>query len=111
MSNEVFIHGIYPRSEGLVTATQGYDRGRVKPEEVAALQASDRHVLVGLQDPEHFSLIEDGKLTWQDIFRPFNTTTQGFQKEEGNVTRWFDNNAFFRKPVIIGQLIPDFSAL
>lgn len=111
MNKEVFIHGIYPRSEDLVTATQGFERKRVGSAEVAALQATDRSTLISMQSPEHFSLIEDGKLTWQDIFRPFSTTTQGFHHEEGDVTRWFDNNSFYRRPVITGELIPDFVAL
>ncbi len=106
------MHGIYPRSEGLVTATQGYERGRVSVQEVAALQIADRHTLVGLQESEHFSFVEDGKLTWQDIFRPFSITSQGFRHEqEGEVIRWFDNNSFFRKPVITGLLVPVFSRL
>ena len=141
MSKEVFIHGICPRSEGLITATQGLERKRVGSEEVTTLQASDRRTLIGLQNPEHFSLIEDGKLTWQDIFRPLESTCKGFkpgaedelsqffdthprfdrpptdilpqakQGDDGDVTRWFDNNSFYRKPVITGRLIPDFSAL
>ncbi len=112
MNKEVFIHGIYPRSEGLVTATQGYERGRVSAQEVAVLQIADRQALVDLQESEHFPLVEDGKLTWQDIFRPFSVTSQGFRHdEEGEVTRWFDNNSFFRKPIIIGRLVPDFSRL
>lgn len=109
---KTILHGIYPRSEGLVTATQGYERGRVNAQEVATLQKADRQTLVGLQESEHFSLIEDGKFTWQDIFRPFSTTSQGFRHdEEEEVTRWFDNNSFFRKPVITGRLVPDFSRL
>ena len=112
MSKEVFMHGIYPRSERLVTATQGYDRKRVSAQEVSTLQVAVRQALVGLQESEYFSLVEDGKLTWQDIFRPFSTTSQGFRHdEEGEVTRWFDNNSFFRKPVITGRLIPDFPRL
>lgn len=112
MAKEVFMHGIYPRSERLVTATQGYERGRVSAQDVSALQTADRRTLVGLQKSEHFSLVEDGKLTWQDIFRPFSTTSQGFRHdEEGEVTRWFDNNSFYRKPVITGRLVPDFSKL
>lgn len=141
MSKEVFIHGIYPRSEGLVTATQGFERKRIGSADVAALQASDRSTLIGLQNPEHFSLVEDGKITWQDIFRPFAATCKGFkpgsedktslffdnhprfgrpptdilpqvkQGDDGEVTRWFDNNSFYRKPVIVGELIPEFAAL
>ncbi|HKB88785.1 MAG TPA: hypothetical protein VKC53_04000 [Patescibacteria group bacterium] len=112
MTREIFIHGIYPRSEQLATVTQGYERGRVGLEEMNSLQASDKHKLINLQKTEDFSFIEDGKISWQDIFRPFSTTSEGFRhEEEGKVTRWFDNNSFFRKPVITGKLVPDFSKL
>lgn len=107
-----FIHGIYPRSESLVTATQGLDRGRLSAENVTALQAEDSEALVSLQGTEGLLLIEDGKITWQDIFRPFVATSKGFKNDEdGEIVRWFDNNSFFRRPVITGRLIPDFSQL
>lgn len=112
MAKEVFMHGIYPRSEGLATATQNHERGRVSAKQVTDLQTADRQVLVSLQESVPLSFIEDGKLTWQDIFRPFSETSEGFSRDkEGEVIRWFDNNSFFRKPVITGRLVPDFSRL
>lgn len=114
MAREIFIHGIYPRSEELVIATQGFDRGRVNSEQVNALRISDERELVNLQEAQNFSFFEDGKLSWQDIFRPFVATSEGFQQGvdiDGEITRWFDNNSFYRKPVIVGPLIPDFDKL
>lgn len=109
---EVFIHGIYPRSESLVIATQGLDRGRITSQEVGIQQDKDTQTLVDIQVAEGFCYIEDGKITWQDIFRPFVITSVGFRNDEdGEVTRWFDNNSFYRKPVITGRLVPDFAQL
>jgi len=41
-------------------------------------------------------------LLWQDIFRPFVENNKGIKS--GPLTRWFDNNTFFRQPVITGNL-------
>ena len=34
-------HGIYPRSEAVVAATRGLERGRTSPEEVSQANAAD----------------------------------------------------------------------
>lgn len=110
MKREVFIHGIYPRSKDLVKASRGFDRGSVSQTELTSQQETDKEELVALQEGLGFTFVEDGKLPWQDMFRPFAQTTSGLSSE-GGLTRWFDTNTFYRKPVIAGPLTPDLQAL
>lgn len=110
---EAFIHGIYPRSNGkngLIEKTQGFHRDRVSRQEVEQQQRADQQACIALQKDQGFQYIEDGKITWQDLFRPFAETTQGLSFE-GGLSRWFDNNTFYRKPIITGPLIPDMEKL
>jgi len=65
-------------------------------------EEEDQASLVQLQLENGFMFIEDGKFTWQDIFRPFVLSTDGM--EVGALTRWFDTNTFYKQPRINGRL-------
>ncbi|MDP9300590.1 MAG: hypothetical protein M3P43_06810, partial [Actinomycetota bacterium] len=95
-------HGIYPRSENVVAATRGLDRGRTSPEEVDAAFASDREDLIAAQREAGLDYVSDGLLRWQDIFRPLVDLSGGLDAR--TLVRWFDNNTFFRAPEVTGDL-------
>lgn len=44
----------------------------------------------------------DGQIRWDDIVTPFASRTEGF--EIGGLIRWFDNNVYYRKPVVVSQI-------
>jgi 5-methyltetrahydropteroyltriglutamate--homocysteine methyltransferase len=95
-------HGIYPRSEAVVAATRGLERGRVTLDEVDAAFEGDLRDLVDVQRSAGLDYFSDGLLRWQDIFRPLVETSGGL--EARTLVRWFDNNSFFRAPEIVGEL-------
>ncbi|MBI4078692.1 MAG: hypothetical protein HY429_00100 [Candidatus Levybacteria bacterium] len=92
-----FIHGVYPRSEYLAKTSRDVDRKRLTQRDLVKAQKKDFTDFVALQKKAHFSFVEDGKLSWQDIFRPIVETSSGITV--GSLTRWFDNNSFFRQPI------------
>lgn len=94
--------GIYPRSEGVVSATRGLERGRTSPAEVADAFRGDLADLVAAQRDAALDLYWDGLLRWQDVFRPLVELSPGMDAR--SLVRRFDNNAFFRAPEIIGDL-------
>lgn len=94
-------HGIFPRSEALVAATRDLDRGRTTAESVAEQQARDLQAYVELQRQAGLDFFADGQLRWQDLFRPLVEAAPGL--EPGPLTRWFDNNNFFRAPEATGR--------
>lgn len=95
---KTFIHGIYPRSQNLVRVTRDLDRGRAKASDYKRELGSDFNSLITSQKEAKFDYLETGLLNWQDIFRPIVEATDGLEAEV--ITRWFDNNTFFRQPRI-----------
>jgi 5-methyltetrahydropteroyltriglutamate--homocysteine methyltransferase len=95
-------HGIYPRSEDVVAATRGLERGRTSPVEVEAAFRADREDVIQTQREAGLDFFSDGLLRWQDIFRPLVGATAGLDAR--TLIRWFDNNTFFRAPEIAGDL-------
>jgi len=97
-----YVTGILPRPNELIEFTRGYDRGRVDAEELerafenAALKAVNAQLSAG------FSYVNDGMLKWQDMLRPFTENLSGVKV--GSLDRWFNNNTFYRKPVIIDEI-------
>jgi methionine synthase II (cobalamin-independent) len=95
--------GLYPRSERVVAATRGLERGRVRLEEVEAAYQQDLRDFVAVQQEAKVDFFSDGLLRWQDHFRPL-AEAAGLPTRA--LTRWFDNNAFFRAPQLNGAPQP-----
>jgi len=91
------ITGAYSRSEALVNATRDYDRGRIEPIELEQYYKDDLRQLITCQEHNNIDYISDGLLTWQDDFRPFVEACSGI--ESGPLTRYFNTNTFYRRPV------------
>lgn len=100
-------HGLYPRSEHLVAATRDLDRGRTDTRAVAEQRREDYAEFVQLQREAGLDYLATGQQSWQDVFRPLVLSSAGLSP--GSLTRWFDNNTFYRVPVLDGQarLDPD----
>lgn len=99
---EAQLTGVFPRSEKLVEATRAVTRGKISQPEVDAIFDQDLASLVDLQSNASLDILIDGQLNWQDAFRPFSGLFTGVQL--GGLTRWFDNNTFYRKPNIIQKV-------
>lgn len=93
--------GLHPRSERVVAVTRGLERGRTSLDEVEAAFRQDVEDFVRVQREAGLDLFSDGLLRWQDLFRPL-AESAGLSARM--LTRWFDNNAFFRAPEISAAL-------
>lgn len=100
---EAYLTGALPRSEALVEATRSLDRKRMTPQECEEVRSADVQQAVSLQRKAGLTLVTDGQLNWQDLFRPLVEACAG-GLEAGTLTRWFDNNTFYRKPAVVGEL-------
>lgn len=94
--------GIFPRSEKLVEATRALTRRKLTQLEADPVFDHDLTSLVELQNSASLDVLVDGQLNWQDLFRPFSELFTGVQL--GALTRWFDNNTFYRKPNIVQKV-------
>jgi len=95
---DAHLTGIFPRSEELIQITRLAARGKASQSEVDKIIYRDIKSLVELQKSAGLRYVTDGQLNWQDLFRPFSTLFTGIQP--GSLTRWFDNNTFYRKPIV-----------
>jgi 5-methyltetrahydropteroyltriglutamate--homocysteine methyltransferase len=87
----------------VVAATRGLERGRVAQEQVEQAFGEDLDDLIQLQREAQVDFFSDGLLRWQDVFRPL---AEAAGMRPRSLTRWFDNNAFFRAPEVNGSLGP-----
>jgi 5-methyltetrahydropteroyltriglutamate--homocysteine methyltransferase len=99
---QVHLSGAFPRSESLIEMTRSADRGRAFDADVASSFEHDYHALVQLEAQAALDYVIDGQLNWQDLFRPFSELFTGIQL--GSLTRWFDNNTFYRKPIVVEKI-------
>ncbi len=99
---EVHLTGVFPRSEKLIAATRAAVRGNLPKAEVDSVLKHDIDALVQLQRDSRLDSFVDGQINWQDLFRPFSQLLSGI--DPGSLTRWFDNNSFYRKPIIVEKV-------
>ena len=99
---EVHLSGVFPRSEQLIDATRAAVRGNLPEAEVDRTLRQDIESLVSLQEESNLDALVDGQLNWQDLFRPFSQLLTGIDPE--SLTRWFDNNTFYRKPIVVEKI-------
>jgi len=98
MQTVTSLTGAFPRSEALVEATRDLDRGRTTPEAVQELVLRTEAEVSRLEERLGLEPRSGGYLRWQDLFRPFAETWEGFTV--GPLTRWFETNQFFRQPIL-----------
>lgn len=97
-----YVTGILPRPKKLIEVTRAYDRKRVDKETLEkAFQEATREV-IEVQAQAGLSYITDGMLKWQDLLRPFAENLKGLAV--GSLARWFNNNTFYRKPIILDAI-------
>jgi 5-methyltetrahydropteroyltriglutamate--homocysteine methyltransferase len=93
--------GIYPRSDALVQATRDLDRGRTTEEAVEEQFERDRRELLAVQERAGLTLLADGMLRWQDLFRPLAERSEGLAARP--LTRFLDTNTFYRAILAEGE--------
>jgi 5-methyltetrahydropteroyltriglutamate--homocysteine methyltransferase len=98
MQTVTSLTGAFPRSEALVEATRDLDRGRTTPEAVQELFRRTEGEVAQLEERLGLAPRTGGYLRWQDLFRPFAETWEGFTV--GPLTRWFETNQFYRQPIL-----------
>jgi 5-methyltetrahydropteroyltriglutamate--homocysteine methyltransferase len=101
VSLKAYAPGIYPRSEALVQATRDLDRGRTSAAAVKQQIEQDFRELVSAQEEAGLTLLSDGMLAWQDLFRPLAERSSGLEARP--LTRFLDTNTFYRALLVEGE--------
>ncbi|MGC9345196.1 MAG: hypothetical protein ACP5ER_00180 [Candidatus Bathyarchaeales archaeon] len=97
-----YLTGILPRPKELIEITRAYERRKVDKNELEKSFRKATEKVIEAQMIAGFSYITDGMLKWQDLLRPFTEGLSGI--ELGSLARWFNNNAFYRKPIIVNAI-------
>jgi len=94
------VSGNLPRPQELIAKTRAYDRAKITEEEleVAYFEATKK-LIEGQAGLTH---VTDGLLKWQDLLRPFTMGLGGVSL--GPMSRWFNNNTFYKVPIIEGPI-------
>ncbi len=94
--------GSFPRSDDLIEASRAFDRRRLDAEKLSTAFTEDARRVVALEQSAGLEFVDDGLLNWQDLLRPLAEVLPGIKL--GALTRWYDNNTFFRKPIVTEPL-------
>jgi len=93
-----YVTGASPRSNELIKKTRAYERGKISKKELEESFEKSTETVIKAQISAGLDYIADGMLRWQDMLRPFTENLKGITV--GSLRRWFNNNTFYRKPVI-----------
>lgn len=78
------------------------DKGDLTREELDHAYRDVTTRVVREQVEAGIDLPTDGQIRWDDILTPFAAELEGF--EINGLIRWFDNNVYYRKPVVTGSV-------
>ncbi|MCW4014284.1 MAG: hypothetical protein NWF07_15035 [Candidatus Bathyarchaeota archaeon] len=99
------VSGVLPRPSRLISETRKFDRSRITKEELESAYRTYTQEVIDYQLEQGLTYINDGYLRRQDLLRPFTTKLRGV--ETGQLYRWYNNNTFYRIPVIKGKVEGD----
>jgi 5-methyltetrahydropteroyltriglutamate--homocysteine methyltransferase len=108
MAYTVTVVGSYPRPprEGgefrLRKTLQALDRGDASPEDVEAAKDGLVAEILAEQDGAGVELATDGQVRWDDPLTRVADGLEGFSVS--GLLRYFDNNTYFRQPVVKGPV-------
>ena len=94
--------GIHPRSERLIKTFRAYSRKKIGFDELSKVLERESREIIELQLDLNYRYVIDGMLRWHDLLRPLAEKLDGVEVD--GLSRWFDNNLFYKKPMIVGEV-------
>jgi len=94
--------GIHPRSEKLIKTFRAYSRKKISLDELNETLQKESREIIKLQLDLNYRYVIDGMLRWHDLLRPLAEKLDGVEID--GLSRWFDNNLFYKKPVVMGEV-------
>ncbi len=91
-----WIAGIYPRNERLIESTRLYEKT------LKEQFKKEKTRLLTIQSKNKFDYVTDPLIDWDDNMRPFTDNLIGI--ERGPLTRYYENNTFYRQPIITKRI-------
>jgi 5-methyltetrahydropteroyltriglutamate--homocysteine methyltransferase len=94
-----------PAGQELRRALHRFDRGEI--DQAAVDEVIDSRTRSAMAEIEHagIDVVNDGQIRWDDLFSPFARVWKGVSR--GPLERFYDNNTYFRQPVIEKPIATD----
>jgi 5-methyltetrahydropteroyltriglutamate--homocysteine methyltransferase len=111
MTLKTTVIGAYPKigdgleAQELRRALHRHDRGEIGDAELDKVFDEVTRVAVGEIEAAGVDVTNDGQVRWDDLLSPFARAWSGV--EPGPLERFYDNNTYFRQPVIDGRIGTD----
>ena len=103
--------GAYPKigddqaSQELRRALHRHDRGEIGDKELDAVYDAATRTAIAEIEATGVTTSNDGQIRWDDLLSPFSRAWSGV--EPGPLERFYDNNTYYRQPVITGAIATD----
>jgi len=98
--------GAYPKisdeNQELRRALHRHDRGELDADGLAGVLDESTRWAMGELEWAGIDVINDGQVRWDDLLAPFARAWDGCDR--GPLERFYDNNTYFRQPVITGPI-------
>jgi 5-methyltetrahydropteroyltriglutamate--homocysteine methyltransferase len=101
--------GAYPKisdeHQDLRRALHRHDRGELDSSGLSGVLDESTRWAIGELDWVGVDVVNDGQVRWDDMLAPFARAWEGCDR--GSLERFYDNNTYFRQPVITGPITTD----
>ena len=111
MTIKTTVIGAYPKigdgpdAQELRRAQHRHDRGELTEAELDKVFDEVTRATIGEIEAAGVDITNDGQIRWEDLLSPFSRAWSGV--EPGPLERFYDNNTYFRQPVIEGRIVTD----
>jgi 5-methyltetrahydropteroyltriglutamate--homocysteine methyltransferase len=108
MKLKTTVIGAYPKigddlaAQELRRALHRHDRGEIGEAELGKAFDDATRAAIGEIEAAGVDVTNDGQIRWDDLLSPFARAWSGL--EPGPLERFYDNNTYFRQPVIAGPI-------
>ena len=107
------VTGAYPKisddHQDLRRALHRHDRGELDADGLSGVLDESTRWAIGELDWAGVDVINDGQVRWDDLLAPFARAWSGCDR--GPLERFYDNNTYFRQPVITGPITSEGTTL
>jgi 5-methyltetrahydropteroyltriglutamate--homocysteine methyltransferase len=94
-----------PSGQELRRALHRFDRGEIDQAALDEVFDARTRAAIAELDAAGIDVINDGQIRWDDLFAPYARAWKGVSR--GPLERFYDNNTYFRQPVIEGPIATD----
>lgn len=105
--------GAYPKisddHQDLRRALHRHDRGELDSDGLSGVLDESTRWAIGELNWAGVDVVNDGQVRWDDLLAPFARAWNGCDR--GPLERFYDNNTYFRQPVITGPITTDGTTL